>query len=153
MSDLNADQITDIRRNWIRDEWRDSPVFRGMSLFNVATKKEFFTDDQIKAIDDYVSNEYAEELSELEFAKTGERIVVGDDETTAATVSSASRTYARYRLIRAEAWERMVNDPWFRSMFEKKDSALFDRMTAQIKVDRKFVLGRTGLVTVPLRRA
>lgn len=152
MSTLTVDQITDLRRNWIRDEIREGVGrFRGLSQYNIERQFQFFTDDQITAIDDYVMNEYAEELSDLEWYKQSNRLGRGDTEAEALVSGTASQGYARFRLIRAEAFERMLADAGFRLAFGKDKSPL-DGMSIQIKKDRNFVLRRTGVTTVPLRR-
>lgn len=148
MSDLTAPQIVDLRRNWLRDEWLDSPANRGISYYNTANQKAFFTDAQIKALDDYVLNEYDEELSGLYADKYSARLAFGDDGTTATTVATTSERYARYRLIRAEGYTQMLGDAGFISTLAKSYAQALESMTAQIASDRNFVLQRTGMVVL-----
>lgn len=153
MSDLLASDIIDLRRNWLRDEWLDSPAFRGISYYNTAAQKNFFTDAQIKALDDYVANEYTEVLTEVALAKTNARMQFGDDSVTASTYGLQAERYARYRLIRAEAYVLMLGDAGFVSTLAKNYANVLASMESQIKSDRAFVLGRTGLVVLRRRRS
>lgn len=153
MSDLSAGQIVELRRNWLRDEWLDSPAFRGISFYNTAVQRAFFTNDQIKALDDYVANEYSEELTALRIAKVNERLNLGDDQTTADGYGVLAERYARYRLIRAEGFTQMVADAGFLSVLSKNYAAVLDTMRTQITSDRGFVLQRTGLVVLRRHRS
>lgn len=139
------------------DQWNDSPHFKGLSWYNKATKSNFFSDGQIEAIDDYVVNEYAEELDGLEREKVAERLAANDGQAAADTSGALSRLLARYRLIRAECWERMLNDPGFRKTLvqesEDTGSDLPKQWAQQISADRMFVMQRSGVAgMIPLRR-
>ena len=151
---LSAANILTLRRNWIRDEWNAaSPMPSGISAYNRANMKNFFTDAQIVGLDAYVLNEYAEELSGLSARKAS--VLEGDwgnDATAAELYATASVTYARYRLIRAEAFEQMLADPGFTVALKRDDKGALDRMERQIRSDRNFISGRSGLITVPVRR-
>lgn len=151
---LNSTQIDTVRRSWIRDEW-DSVLSKGKSHYNVARKAEFFSDPDLQAFVDYIENEYAEELDGFEQRKRGERLgayPTPDDDVTAADAAEASRGYALYRLLRAEAWEQMVNDPGFRKVFADEEGDTLKAMRDQIRADRNFVLRRSGFASLRLKR-
>lgn len=151
MTALTPTEILEARRTWLRDEW-NAGTFRGLSHYNVATKASFFDDPALESFHVHVENEYGEELDGLELRKYNERIDYGDGAATAETASEAARLSAVYRLMRAEAFERMVLDPGFRKIFSE-DPKTLERMEAQIGKDRDFIRGRAGLRVLRLRRS
>lgn len=114
MSDLTADQITTIRnRPYLGDKRGESPSFAPISQFNRATGNNFFTDDQIKTLDDTVSRRFATDLDQLEADFKNERIVQGDSDADATTKAAAERLEARYHLIAALGCQQMADDPGY----------------------------------------
>lgn len=154
MSALTAAQITTIRQIYIRDEWTGNA---GLSRFNLAYQKNFFSSEQIKAIDDRLQNEWDEELDELQAKKKNERLDAGDSDATATIEAATARFTAQAKLIQADCLEIMMNDPGFRSSMVVPGSSsktdLFAGWKEEIAAARAYMRSRSGsLGTVRLER-
>lgn len=148
---ITNDQITDLRENWIRDEWIDSPTFAGLSHWNKANRREFFDEEQILALDAYVRTEWKLELQQVWTERFTVRVNAGDVSADATTDADAEQNYARYRLLRAECFERQMNDPGFRKSLAEEPETLAN-MAAQVLKDRNFVMRRKGIAILPMAR-
>lgn len=105
-SDLTAPQILDIRRNYLRDEWNDAaPNPGGISHYNTAKGRNFFTNDQIKAMDEEVARRWTADLEQNESDS------IADDMSEAD--AAAQRRSSRYHLIAALGLSQIADDPGY----------------------------------------
>lgn len=114
MADLDTDELLDFRNVWIRDLYDASGgTLIAHSEFNRTRQQNFFTDEQINAINASVENDWEEELDAIWQEKFDERSVNGDDDATCTSKADVQELEARYRIIRVRCREQMMEDPGF----------------------------------------
>ena len=151
-SDLTEAQILEIRRNYLRDEWNaSSPLPGGMSQMNRALGKNYFTNDQIKAIDESVVRRWDWKLDEIEDQMVSERLEDGDDQATAEAAGAAERLDARYHLIAAVGIGRMADDPGYSAAQTVKGADVQGNRTAMKRQSMEH-FAYAGLGSVELER-
>lgn len=152
MSDLTDDQILNIRRVYLRDEWRTLPA-GGISQYNRAVEGNFFTNDQIKAIDDSISRDYEDQLDSIETNKVQERLDAQEDQADADTKGAAERLEGRFRLIAIECISQMTEDPGYGAGQTVKGSTIdgtMSRLRARSKRYAAWIVDRSG--GIPIER-
>ena len=157
MADLTADQIEAIRRGYIRDLVvgpTPGPA-EALSAYNVVTGREYLSDADLESIFDVQTTVYREELDAVWESKYAERVSLGDSDVDATAAADAVRLSAVYRLIRADAFERMMMDPnWVSAVPEISRQSLFATWRSQIVADRQFTRSQGGgFASLPLYRA
>jgi len=155
MPDLTNDELDELRTVYLRDKYVASPLVT-YSHYNRAVKANFFSDDDLQLLNSRVETDFAEELGGVYDEKHDERILAGDNESAAATAAAAERNQAKFRVIRAEARQMMMEDPGFVGSIadEKNRAALFASWRDAITRDRTFARVRsTGpFASIPLQR-
>src|SRR6516162_3948176 len=102
---LTDDQIVDLRNQYTRDEWippEGAQPWSALSRYNKAEKRDYFTNDDIRKIDDRVWATYGLELEAVwDNAHTAWMAYGGLDDADADTWADKAFEDARYRLIRS----------------------------------------------------
>jgi len=151
---LSDPDIAVIRRQYIKDLYvppvPNVSVAEALSHYNAANRKNFISDDDLKAKAVNVGRAYREEIGGVYDEEMGKQLVGGADETTADTEAMGMQKDAFFRLIRASVLEDMMIDPGFCGSITDNDqrSALFKTWKEQILKDRQFTKNRT---TAPFR--
>jgi hypothetical protein len=142
---MDSDAIEEFRTTYIRDKYTASP-FVALSHYNKATKTVFVDDPSILLLEARVETDYAEELQGVYDTKYDERINAGDIEADAATAATSERTQAKYRVMRAEVRQMMMEDPGFSGSIADAEnrSALFASWKEANNRDRTFARSRSS---------
>ncbi|HQQ75763.1 MAG TPA: hypothetical protein PLB01_00290 [Thermoanaerobaculia bacterium] len=155
MSDLTDEQILTIRESYLRDRYVRAPVTIAISNYN-RSGREFFTSDQIKAIDDEIAVTWREVLDDVNAEQVAVRINEGDSQDTADDSGDAMELIARYKLIEAAGIEKMLEDPGFRASLipgdDAKGAEAMKSWEARIFRNRQWVMGRAGRAAIEVER-
>jgi hypothetical protein len=157
---LTNDQISIIRRRYIRDLWIPAvpnvSAAEGMSHYNLANRRQFISDPDLSATADDVTRAYRDELSgvyEDEFTRLR---ASGLADEAADVEATALQQDAFFRLIRCDVREAMMEDPGFQGSIADNDqrTSLFAIWKSKIIRDRQFTRQRTtpALRSLPLER-
>jgi hypothetical protein len=156
---LTSDQITTIRRQYIRDLYTPADGVNpaeALSFYNRATKAEFISDADLQAKADFISRDYGDELSGVYVTAYNHQIAGGASTVDADVTATAVQNDAFYRLIRASVFEDMMLDPGFQGSIadEKQRAGLIKTWQTQILQDREFASERTtaALGSLPIVR-
>jgi hypothetical protein len=153
---MDSTAIDEFRTTYIRDKYVAGPPVVALSHYNKATRSVFIDDPSILLLESRIETDYAEELQGVYDTKYNERTATGDDAATAAAAATAERTQAKYRVMRAEVRQMMMEDPGFVGSIadEKNRASLFDSWKAANNRDRTFARSRSSapFASLPLVR-
>lgn len=151
MAALTDDQILVIRgRAYLGDRWKDSPSYQGVNQSNVATQSDFFTNDEIRAMDDALARDFSDTLDFAESEATAARLAAGDDQSDADTAGAAARDSARFHLIAGYGLDIMADDPRFTSAHTIKGASIDENRKAMRRQAVKHFMAAG--VTIELER-
>lgn len=155
MSDLTDEQIIVIRESYLRDRYVAAPTPVMISNYNHG-RRQFFTDNQIKAIDDEIATTWREILDDVNAEQVAVRIAEGDSYSDAADSGDEMELIARYKLIAAHGIEQMLEDAGFRASLIPGEKAKGDETQKawerRVFRNRAWVLGKAGRTAVEVER-
>lgn len=143
---LSDAQLLSFRRTYVRDLAKPASgtsKAEYLSRYNNDTSSNFFSDDDLKDIDARNVQLYGVSLDRL-WDDTKQRLIdVHVSDATAASTADVAVLDARFRLLRIEAYTRMMADPKYRAtMMVGSDSgpamAVFEQWNKQIAEDSGF---------------
>lgn len=145
MPDLSADELTDLRDNYIQDRVDETATPKVyLSRYNLATRREFVTDEVLQAMNADVEADQDEELDRLQDVKRMERLRFGDSDADAETAGITARTAAKFRLIRARVRRLMIADTLFMQTLGDQAGTMKSTWKDQVTEDENYARVRQG---------
>ena len=153
---MDSTAIDVFRTTYIRDKYVVGPPVIALSHYNRAIRAPFIADADILLLEARIENDYAEELDGVYETKYQERSDTGDVLADADTAALDERAQAKYRVMRAEIRQMMMEDPGFVGSIADAENraALFNSWKEANNRDRTFARSRSSspFASLPLVR-